>query len=700
MNEANPSPVKKNQLAFETSPYLRSAAHQPVHWYPWCEDAFTIAQKENKPILLDVGAVWCHWCHVMDTESYENEATARIINEYFVAIKVDRDERPDVDSRYQAAVGAISGQGGWPLTAFLTPDGQAYFGGTYFPPEDRYGRVGFPKVLTVLAHSYQNERGKVLGDAEQIRRALQNRWTESRESSPLTESQLEEAVTSIIAEFDAQNGGFGSAPKFPHCSAIELLLSCYDRLKDKRLLDAVTVTLRKMARGGIYDQFGGGFHRYSTDDRWIVPHFEKMLYDNAPLLTNYVHTYQATGEALFRDTALDIVRFADTVLSDRDHGGFFGSQDADVSPGDDGSYFTWSLAEVKEVLEKDEFEVIRLVYGISEAGQMHGDRGQNVLHIEKSLEAVSAELQKPVSAIDAIASNARKKLLGIRSARKSPYVDTTIYADWNGMMICSYLEAFKAFQREDLRQFAVKTLNRILAEHSKVDGTISHRATLLSSEGFLADQVQTARALLQIFEVTGEQRYLQNAETLMDRTIEFFGDHEQGAFFDVPTNQRGKGLLSVGTKPEQDSPTESANAVAISVLSNLWALTHRAHYKDFAEKSLKYCSGTIGAYGIFASRLCLALDEFLYQPPHVVIVRDAGDKSGDALFNAALTAYRPGKTVALYDPDATGLLPEIVLSSMKSSIRPVAYVCSQFRCAPPATDPATLISAIESFGRT
>jgi uncharacterized protein YyaL (SSP411 family) len=688
-----------NRLESESSPYLRSASHQPVQWYPWGEEAFSAAQKENKPILLDIGAVWCHWCHVMDTESYENEATARIINENYVPVKVDRDERPDVDSRYQAAVSAISGQGGWPLTAFLTADGKAFFGGTYFPPEDRHGRMSFPKILALLAKTYKGEPEKILQNAEQIKQSLQNRWVEIGQSEALSDSMLNDALAAILDQVDMQDGGFGSAPKFPHCSAIELLLSSHDRLKDKRMLDAVTVTLRKMARGGIYDQLGGGFHRYSTDKNWIVPHFEKMLYDNASLLTNYIHTYQATGDEFFREIALDIIRFTQSILSDREHGGFFGSQDADVVPGDDGSYFTWSLEETKRLLNDDEFKVAQILFGVSSTGHMHDDRTQNVLHLKANIEEIALTLCKPIPDVILVIDSAKKKMLEARLERKSPYVDKTIYASWNGMMISAYFEAFKIFHREDCRDFALKTLQRILDEHSNSDGSIAHRATSLGPEGFLDDQMEIANALLQAFEVTTEPRYLEEAELIVRQTIDLFGDQEHGGFFDIPARQVGRGLLSIATKPIQDSPVGSANSVAISVLNKLGILTSQPTYGTFAEKSLNCFSGLVTNYGIFASRFFLSLDEFLYPPPHVAIVSDPADEKGKDLLEAAIGTYRPGKTVAVYEPSPSNSMPELLRSSVQSYSRPAAYVCSRFSCAPPSYDRSTLISTIQMFGR-
>ncbi|MGB2869158.1 MAG: DUF255 domain-containing protein, partial [Bacteroidota bacterium] len=353
---------RENRLSGESSAYLRSATHQPVHWYPWGDAAFQAAQQENKPILLDIGAVWCHWCHVMDMESYENEGTASIINEHYVAIKVDRDERPDIDARYQSAVGALTGQGGWPLTAFLLPDGRVFYGGTYFPPDDRYGRTAFPKVLRALADAFHREHEKVLQNAAQVQEAIHAYLDRRAEPVELSDTLIDSALSSISRDFDVRHGGFGGAPKFPHASVLELLLARYDKTREPWMIDAVTSTLVAMAKGGIYDQLGGGFHRYSTDEKWVVPHFEKMLYDNAPLLSAYVHAYQATADEQFKVVALGIIRFTNEILSNQSGGGFYSSQDADVAFGDDGSYFTWSLAQARQVVSPEELEILSLYY--------------------------------------------------------------------------------------------------------------------------------------------------------------------------------------------------------------------------------------------------------------------------------------------------------------------------------------------------
>src|SRR3989449_2896307 len=364
--------MSENRLASEPSAYLRSAAHQPVQWYAWSAEAFERAQREDKPILLDIGAVWCHWCHVLDHESYDDPAVAAIINEHFIAVKVDRDERPDLDARYQQAVSAISGQGGWPLTGFLTPEGKVFFGGTYFPPVDAFGRPSFKRVLLSVAQYYRERRDEAKDAAAQLHRQLAAREGSGRPGT-LDESLLAAGIDSIRQAFDPTNGGFGDAPKFPHPSTIELLLRRYARTHEDALLEIALRTLVHTARGGMHDQLGGGFHRYATDARWIVPHFEKMLYDNAGLLANYAHAFQASGRAHLAEVARDTAEFMAAVLYDDARGGFYGSQDADITPGDDGSYFTWAIDEARAALSDDEFSVLAEHYHLPGRGGMDKD---------------------------------------------------------------------------------------------------------------------------------------------------------------------------------------------------------------------------------------------------------------------------------------------------------------------------------------
>src|SRR5689334_11716655 len=374
-----------NALAQASSSYLRSAMHQPIRWYQWGEEAFAAAKRENKPILLDIGAVWCHWCHVMDRESYESAELAEVINSKFIAVKVDRDERPDIDSRYQAAIAAMTGQGGWPLTAFLTPDGKPFFGGTYFPPDEGYGRPSFKRVLLTLAQAFKEKRNDVDEQADTVTNMIAKSETYSgREAEAANPQIVDHILGSAQTMFDERNGGFGSAPKFPHASAMDLLIHRYARTGDPDVGKIVLTTLEKMARGGMYDQLAGGFQRYSVDERWIVPHFEKMSYDNSELLKNYVHAAQVTGDSFFANVARDIIRWMDEWLSDRQHAGFYASQDADYSMDDDGDYFTWTLDEAAAVLSPDELKVASLHYDINEVGEMHHNSAKNVLFVRAS----------------------------------------------------------------------------------------------------------------------------------------------------------------------------------------------------------------------------------------------------------------------------------------------------------------------------
>src|ERR1039458_3576887 len=377
-----------NSLSQASSAYLRSAMRQPIQWHEWGEEAFATAQRENKPILLDIGAVWCHWCHVMDRESYESADTAEIINQQFVAVKVDRDERPDVDSRYQLAVSAISGTGGWPLTVFLTPDGHPFYGGTYFPPDDRWGRPSFKKILLAIAEAYRERRDEVLKSAGEAMSMLDAAEGYAGRQTELSPRLVGIMVQSALPIFDEKNGGFGSAPKFPHPASLDLLMDWYVRTREER----VATMLTKMAQGGVYDQLAGGFHRYSVDERWIVPHFEKMAYDNSELLKNYVHAYQVFGHEFYAHVARDIVRWMDEWLSEREHGGFYASQDADINLDDDGDYFTWTTEEAKAVLSDEEFQVAALHFDIQETGEMHHNVAKNVLWIRALPEEAASRM--------------------------------------------------------------------------------------------------------------------------------------------------------------------------------------------------------------------------------------------------------------------------------------------------------------------
>src|SRR5579862_1072627 len=365
-------------------------------------------------MLLDIGAVWCHWCHVMDRESYDNPEIAQIVNERFIAVKVDRDERPDIDSRYQVAVSSISGQGGWPLTAFLTPEGKPFYGGTYFPPDDHYGRPSFKRVLLAISDAYRDKHDDVIEQAKLVEGAISNAESLSGKEGKFSPTVVKVIVNAAMKMFDPDHGGFGSAPKFPHPSAIDLLIDQYVRTEDDQLRQVFVATLESMARGGVYDQLAGGFHRYSVDERWVVPHFEKMSYDNSELLKNYVHAYQATGSEFFADIARDIMRWMDEWLSDREHGGFYASQDADYSMDDDGDYFTWTVQEARAVLTDEEATVACLYYDINEIGEMHHNPAKNVLFVRASVDEIARRLNLPTEQVRSLLQCAKQKMYAAR----------------------------------------------------------------------------------------------------------------------------------------------------------------------------------------------------------------------------------------------------------------------------------------------
>lgn len=688
-----------NHLTSETSKYLRDAIDQPVNWYPWGKDAFSEAQRQNKPLLLDIGASWCHWCHVMDEETYGDPDVVAILNERFIAIKVDRDERPDVDSRYQAAVHAITGQGGWPLTGFLTPEGKLFYGGTYFPPHDIPGKPGFVKILKTVADTFQAEHAKVLQNAADIEKTLQEQFLKRTTNEQLSDDLIDAALDSISREYDIRYGGFGTKPKFPHPAAIDLLIACHDRLDEDWMIDIVYKTLLAMADGGIWDHLGGGFHRYSVDRRWIVPHFEKMIQDNSALLVNYVHAFQVTDELRFKETALAIVRYLCDTLADRDKGGFYCSQDADVTKGDDGSFYTWSVEQAKKVLTGEEFDVVQLRYDIYKLGELEFDERQNVLFIDRSLDQIAEERGAYRASIETLLAAGMDKMRKARKQRSAPSVDSTIYANYNGMAVNAILECFKLAPDERSITLALKSLSRVLAEHLLPSGLISHRAATISTAAYLDDQLEVVLALLNVSETTGDHHHLPAAEAIMKRTIEHFWDQDNGGFRDTPKDQESLGSASLTYKPVQDLPSHGGNGIAVLALNRLFSLTGDTMYQEYALKTLECFAPDASLQGMYAATLFLGLETFLHPPLHVVIVSLPGDVLGNEMFHTALTTFRANKIVTRIHPDDKAVLPQNLRSMIEAYDKPAAYVCTNFVCAPPARTSAELEDIIRTFGK-
>jgi uncharacterized protein len=690
-----------NRLQNSASPYLRSAAHQPVDWHEWGEEAFETARAQEKPILLDIGAVWCHWCHVIDRESYENPEIAALINQLYVPVKVDRDERPDVDARYQSAISAISGQGGWPLTAFLTPGGKPFFGGTYFPPDDAMGRPGFRRILVGVAEAYKSRRAEVDSSAQALAEAVAKAELHHASRAAFDAAIVGAVVESAQHLFDAGHGGFGQSPKFPHSSVIDLLLERSNWPGSAALKFIAEKTLDGMAAGGFRDHIGGGFHRYSVDERWCVPHFEKMSYDNSELLKNYLHGFQATGNARYREVAEGVIAWVSEVLSGRARGGFYASQDADQSLEDDGDYFTWTLDEVRAVLSPDESRVAELYYDVLPFGEMHHNPAKNVLWAAKSLEEISQELKWNQSDAALLLASAQGKLLAARRQRRpTPAVDETLYVAWNAMFVSAYLEAARVLGRADCRAFALQTLDRLLAEAWDDSRGFLHRAGSPHLDGSLDDQVFAAAALLDAYEATLDARYFSAAERAVRLAVERFGDPDGGGFFDRAKDAPPLAGLDLRRKPVQDSPTPAANSAAAIVLDRLHAFTGEKLYRDWAEKTLEAFAGLVPQYGIFAGAYGLAALLHARGVLQVVILGAAEDPRAAALEHAANEVYRFGKSILRVTPE------QIASASLAPALRETlphigastaqALVCVETTCYPPVADPARLKSLLSA----
>jgi len=657
-----------NQLANESSAYLKSAAHQPVHWMPWSDAAFARARAERKPILLDIGAVWCHWCHVMDGESYEDSAIADLLNRDFVCIKVDRDERPDVDTRYQRAVQALSGQGGWPLTAFLTPDGEVFFGGTYFPPDNNpYGRPGFHRVLQEIARAFREDQERVTTNARAIREHVVQSLDEAKPGT-VSADILSTGADQMARLFDVRYGGFGTAPKFPHSAALEFLLA---RWHDSRgglawQREIVEKTLSSMARGGIRDHVGGGFHRYSVDERWIVPHFEKMSYDNSELLRAYLSAYAAFGVPLYKEVATGIVDWVSEIMISKEEAAFATSQDADLTFGDDGDYWTWTLEEAKGALTAREGAVASSVFDIGEAGEMHHNPRKNVLWYKQD----PADDERP------ILRAAIRKLKAARDRRKAPFVDRTAYVNWNAMMAGAFLQAGAVLDRPACNEVALQVLERIWKNAWDVGSGMSHVIDRPQPRGILDDNVQSAAAFLDAYESTGEDKWLKRARDVMTYCEQSHSDSAAGYFDIAATN--GAAYLSARAKPVQDAPTPSPNGVAALVLARLWVLTDKAEWRERLDRQLGAFAGSARDLSLYGSTLLRAIDWAVNPVTRIEVSGPTGEGPACAMHLLALQTYRPRKVVV-----------------RKIADRPAATVCVGTTCSLPVATAEELAKLLE-----
>jgi len=626
-----------NRLADQRSPYLRHAAHQKIDWYPWCDEAFDRAKKEDKPVFLSSGAIWCHWCHVMAEESFEDEEVAQLLNSHFISIKLDRDERPDIDRRYQRAVAAMGGGSGWPLSVFLTHDRKPFYGGTYFPLHEGFGRPGFKTLLKAISELYRVKKDEVIENSKEIVDFLK---PQTPVKGQINLEMVDMGLKAILDSADRKNGGFGYAPKFPMSGAIDFLLNRYFFTGDGELGVFLKKTLSSMAKGGIYDQLAGGFHRYSTDAGWNVPHFEKMLDDNVWLLKNYIDAYNIFHDRTFMDIALGIIGFIRDELSDRD-GGFYASQDADVTPDDEGGYFTWSREEIKDVLTGDEFNVISAYY-LHDTGRLHHNPEKMTLSVSEDMDKLAEKIGIDSKVALSIIEKGKGKLLAARKSRQKPFIDKTIYTSLNGMGASIFLKAHHTLKDEYIKGFALKTLQRVMKENMDEGG-------LLHSTGvraMLDDYIYLADGLISAHEATGDNGYLRDAEKIIKMCIDRLWDHENGGFFDSEDD-----VMGIRLKGIDDAPYPSANSLAIIVLLRLWAITRDEKYRLLAEETIRAFSSQAESMGIHGGYFFCALDAYFHML-ELTVQRGASSE----LIAKALSIFYPYKVIR-YEDGGEGVIP-------------------------------------------
>jgi uncharacterized protein YyaL (SSP411 family) len=676
-----------NHLQNETSPYLLQHVDNPVDWYPWGEEAMRLANEQDKPILLSIGYAACHWCHVMAHESFEDEATAAQMNAEFINVKVDREERPDIDSIYMQAVNAMVGRGGWPMTVFLTPDGKPFYAGTYFPDEPRHGMPSFRQILTGVTQAWQRDRENVVGSASEVAEQLQALSGVGFEEQPLDKEILRSALGGLGQRFDATWGGFGEAPKFPQPMTIEFLLRESLRGEGDHALEMAEVTLKKMAEGGMYDQIGGGFARYSVDHRWLVPHFEKMLYDNAQLARVYLHAWQVTGNDFYRRITEETL---DYVLREMRHedGGFYSSQDAD-SEGVEGKFYVWSAAQIREALGEDADTFMR-IYGVSDEGNWEG---HNILNLHVDPTGLAAQLNVDAEDLDTRMTEARAKLYALRSKRIWPGLDDKILTSWNGLMLAAFAEAGQALGRPDYIDAAQSNAD-FLHRTMRGDSGRLLRTWKAGSDAkynaYLEDYAFLVDGLLALYEATFETRWVDWARELAELMLAHFRDSKNGGFFDTSNDHE---QLIHRPKDLQDNAVPSGNSMAAGALMRLSLLTGNGEYRQAAEKSTATMSKFMSQYPSGFGQWLNVASFILGEPREIALV--GSHKELAPLLEVVRDGYRPFQVVAAGSGDEPAPLP-LLENRPRVDGKGTAYVCRQFLCQAPVTKPQELARQLES----
>ncbi len=687
------SPRHTNRLINESSPYLQKHAHNPVDWYAWGDEALRKACEGDKPILLSIGYSSCHWCSVMERESFEDEETARVMNEYFVSIKVDREERPDLDSIYMQAVQALSGHGGWPMTMFLMPDGKPFYGGTYYPPEPRHGMPAFRQVLESVSSAYRNRKSEVTQSAEQLTAQLQAQSLVNTKREELNRLIGDEAFTALEQQYDRTHGGFGSAPKFPQPMILEFLLRVHQRTKYPTALAMVEQTLQQMARGGMYDQLGGGFHRYSVDNRWLVPHFEKMLYDNAQLARVYLHTYQVTRNEFYKRIVTETLDYVTREMRDA-QGGFFSTQDAD-SEGEEGKFYVWTPDEIERVLGKADARIFNAYYDVSAHGNFEG---HSILNVPRDEDVVAKELKISSEQLRAVLARAKPKLYAAREGRVHPARDEKVLTAWNGMMLAAFADAARVLDRADYLATATRNANFILTNlytltpdpmqgEDSIGGLLrSWKDGRAKLNGYLEDYADLIDGLLALYEASFDARWLREAKKLADIMIDQFWSDDIGGFYD--TGREHEQLI---TRPRDiyDSATPSGGAMAALGLLRLAMMFGDEDYSRRAIETLRGVSALMRRHPQGFAQWLNALDFYLSHPKEIALIGDASKSETRTLIDIVFKPYLPNKIVMHADGDDALRSPLLEGKTMIEG-KPTVYVCENYACQAPVSDPDAL----------
>jgi uncharacterized protein YyaL (SSP411 family) len=675
-----------NRLAHESSPYLLQHKDNPVDWYAWGPEALARARSEDKPILLSIGYSACHWCHVMEHESFEDPQTAALMNEHFVSIKVDREERPDLDAIYMAAVQRLTGHGGWPMTMFLTPDGRPFYGGTYFPPVPRHGMPSFRQLLGAITDTYRKRREDVEQSAGDIAAALVERIAVP-DSLELSEDLLAFAARALGSEYDSAEGGFGGAPKFPQPMAIEFLLRAH-RHGVPRALAMAEHTLEKMAHGGIYDQLGGGFHRYSVDDVWLVPHFEKMLYDNAQLARVYLQAYQAGGKPLYRRVAEETLRYVQREMTSPE-GGFYASQDAD-SEGHEGKFFVWTAAEIEQALGADA-KIFMLAYGVTPAGNFEG---KNILHVARDLSVLAREEGLDQSALEATLASGRATLFAIREGRVHPARDEKVLTAWNGLMLRAFADAAAILQDAAFKKTAEANADFLLKTMGK-DGRLlrTYKDGAAKLNGYLEDYAFLADGLLALYEAGGGHRRLEEARDLADSILAHFVDPNGGPFYSTSDDHE---QLIQRPRDLTDNAIPAGNSVAAEVLLRLAAHTGEEHYREAALQAIAPLQDAMARVPLAFARILCAADFALDPPRELAIIGEPNASDTHTLLSEATRRFDPNLVIAPAGPTEAAAARDPLLQNrgMRAG-KAAAYYCEGYACQAPVTDPAALAALLE-----